>query len=134
MTTTPAYGSKASSLTVNVSTLTQTQITYNNYTTGSSISSVVFKQHSTGTTIYTLTTAQLLAGYNITPDIYDITINPTGPLYNAGTGQGYQAVLFSAGSDIYNCLLYTGSAFTITSADLRYEPSANFSMYTASCP
>lgn len=130
----PAYGSKASSLTVNVSNLPQTNITYTNTTSGSSISSVVFKQHSTGTIIYTLTTAQLAAGYNITPDIYDITINPAGPQYSSGTGLGYNTVSLNAGS-LSLCFAYTGSAFVASNTDLRYEPSASFGMYTAlSCP
>jgi hypothetical protein len=130
----PAYGSKASTLAVTVSTLTQTAISYNNYTTGSSITSVVFAQHSTGTTMYNLTAAQLTAGYTITPDTYDITVYVTGPQYSSSTGQGYKSVALSAGSDISDCLLYTGSALTASGVNLAHEPSANFSMYTGICP
>ncbi|MFI5137911.1 MAG: PKD domain-containing protein [Sphingobacteriales bacterium] len=125
----PAYGSKASSLPVTVSTLPWTNVTYNNYTTGSSISTVVFKQG--GTTKYTLTTAQLSAGYNITPGVYDITINPTGSLYNSGTGLGYGCISFTGGSDISYCFSYTGSSFTATAVNLTYEPTINFGMYTS---
>jgi len=129
----PGYGSKASTFSVTVGTLTQTAVSYNNYTTGSSISTVVFKKHSTGATIYTLTTAQLTSGINITPDVYDITINPTGPHYSGSTGYG--CVSFSGSGSLGYCFSYTGSAFTATNVDLTLQPAVNFSMYTSpSCP
>ena len=125
----PNYGSIASSLSVTVSNLPYTAISYNNYTNGSSIASVVFKKHSTGATMYTLTTTQLLAGYNITPDVYDITIYPSGSQYNSGTGQGYGSVEY-----LTYCFPYTGSSFVQTSVDLTHTPTVNFAMYTGVCP
>ncbi len=131
----PGYGSKGSTYNVTVSTLPQTAVSYNNYTTGSSISTVVFKKHSTGATIYTLTTAQLIAGINITPDVYDITINPTGPHYSSGTGTGYGCVSFTGSGSLDYCFSYTGSSFTATNVDLTLQPTVNFGMYTSpSCP
>jgi hypothetical protein len=132
----PAYGSKASSLAVTVSSLPQVNLTYNNYTTGSSITSIVFKQHSTGTLKYNLSTTTLIAGTPIVPDIYDITINTTGPLYSSGTGTGFLDIGFTGTNGLDSCLPYS-STNVITVApgtDLRYQPAVNFSMYTTTCP
>ncbi|BAU54916.1 PKD domain protein [Mucilaginibacter gotjawali] len=131
----PAYGSKASTLAVTVSALSQVNLTYNNYTSGSSITSVVFKKHTTGATIYTLTTAQLTAGYNIIPDVYDITINTTGPLYNSGTGLGFLTIALTGNNGLSNCLSYSSTnVITVTSVDLTSQPAVNFSMYHTVCP
>jgi hypothetical protein len=125
------YGSTSSTKTVTVSTLSAVNISYTNNTTSSTIGTVTFKQGAT--TVYTFTTAQLAAGVTITPGVYTIIIHPTGGLYSATTHQGYNSVTFAASDDIYQCFDYTGGDFTISSADLTYEPSASFSMSTVTC-
>ncbi len=127
----PVYGSKSSTLTVAVTTLSAVNISYVNNTSTSTIGTVTFKQGST--TAYTFTTAQLTTGVTIAPGVYSIIIHPTGGLYNTTTHAGYGSVTFNASDDVYQCFNYTGSDFTISSADLTYEPTARFVMSTGAC-
>jgi hypothetical protein len=117
----PVYGSKSSTFTVAVSTLSQVTLHYTN-TTSSAIGTVYFKQGPV--TMYTISGATL-NGATIAPGVYTVVIHPTG--------SSYGSVAFFASDNYYQCFPRTGSDFTVSSVDLSAEPDANFTMSSTAC-